>query len=102
MEDENTKITILSELTIAVGDEDHTLMNPLRWAISNNWVGDKVEFCGYTVPHPSDKVCNFNVQFEDRNIQTSKNVLKKMYEGVECVELIFSKLLETIDQKYMQ
>lgn len=98
MEAENAKITILSEMTVAVGNEDHTLMNPLRWAVSNNWLGDKVEFCGYTVPHPSDKVCNFNIQFEDKSIQTSKNVLKKMYEGLECLELIFLKLSQELDQ----
>lgn len=101
MEDEDTKIAILSELTVSIKDEDHTLMNPIRWAVSNNWLGDKVEFCGYTIPHPSDKICNFNVQFEDRNIQTPKNVLKKIYEGIECTELIFSKMLEKLDASKM-
>jgi DNA-directed RNA polymerase I and III subunit RPAC2 len=95
--DEDLKISILSELSVAVSDEDHTLMNPLRWAVSNNWLGDKVEFCGYTIPHPSDKICNFNVQFSDKNTQTSKNVLKKMYEGLECVELVFNKILEKLN-----
>lgn len=98
MEEEKSKVTILSELTLAVSDEDHTLMNPLRWAISSNWLGDKVEFCGYTIPHPSDKLCNLNIQFEDKNIQTSKNVLKKTYEGLECLELIFLKLSEQLDK----
>ena len=98
MEAEKSKITILSELTLAIADEDHTIMNPLKWTVSNNWLGDKVEFCGYTVPHPSDKLCNFNVQFENKDLQTSKNILKKTYEGLECLELIFSKLSQELDR----
>ena len=102
MQEENNRVVILNDLSVAISEEDHTLMNPLRWAVSNNWVGDRVEFCGYTVPHPSDKICNFNIQFEDKNVQSSKNVLKKIYEGLECVELIFSKLLVTIEKESVE
>lgn len=96
MNEEEEKIRILNYLSLEVKDEDHTLLNPLRWCISNNWVGDKVEFCGYTIPHPSERVGHLTVQFEEKDIQSPKHVLKKVYEGLECLELIASSILEKI------
>ncbi|ELA42866.1 uncharacterized protein VICG_00181 [Vittaforma corneae ATCC 50505] len=98
MEDASKKIAVIDELSIQIYDEDHTMLNPLRWVISNNWVGDAVEFCGYTIPHPSERISHLNVQLEDRNAQSPKNVLKKVYEGLECIEVIAAKLLESIKE----
>lgn len=98
--EEGERIKILNDLSLSIKDEDHTLMNPLRWCISNNWVGDEVEFCGYNIPHPSEKVTHLTIQFESKEAQCPRNVLKKVYEGLECLELIGSSILEKIELSY--
>ena len=70
--EEDSRVNILNDVSLCVANEDHTVMNVLRWAISNNWSGEKVEFCGYNIPHPSEKVSHLSIQFEDREKQTPK------------------------------
>lgn len=94
MDEDSGRVKILNDLSLSIGDEDHTLMNPLRWCISNNWVGDKVEFCGYNIPHPSEKVAHLTVQFEDKEVQNPRNVMKKVYESLECLEFVGSSILQ--------
>lgn len=45
--------------TFAIGNEDHTLGNALRHVLINN---AKVDFAGYSVPHPADPVVQIRVQ----------------------------------------
>ena len=40
-------------------DEDHTLGNPLRYLIMKN---PEVEFCGYSIPHPSEQKLHLRIQ----------------------------------------
>ncbi|CAM9016622.1 unnamed protein product [Wickerhamomyces anomalus] len=40
-------------------DEDHTLGNALRYIIMKN---PEVEFCGYSIPHPSETKLNIRIQ----------------------------------------
>lgn len=40
-------------------DEDHTLGNSLRYVIMKN---PEVEFCGYSIPHPSENKMNIRIQ----------------------------------------
>ncbi|KFY20144.1 hypothetical protein V493_07739 [Pseudogymnoascus sp. VKM F-4281 (FW-2241)] len=40
-------------------DEDHTLGNALRYIIMKN---PNVEFCGYSIPHPSEPKMNIRIQ----------------------------------------
>lgn len=40
-------------------DEDHTLGNALRYMIMKN---ADVEFCGYSIPHPSENKLNIRIQ----------------------------------------
>ncbi|GAD91462.1 hypothetical protein AN6558.2 [Paecilomyces variotii No. 5] len=42
--------------------EDHTLGNALRYVIMKN---PSVEFCGYTIPHPSEAKMNIRIQTYD-------------------------------------
>jgi DNA-directed RNA polymerase I and III subunit RPAC2 len=39
--------------------EDHTLGNALRYIIMKN---PDVEFCGYSIPHPSEDLMNIRIQ----------------------------------------
>lgn len=42
-----------------IADEDHTLGNALRYIIMKN---PEVEFCGYSIPHPSEAKLNIRIQ----------------------------------------
>lgn len=42
-----------------ITDEDHTLGNALRYMIMKN---EDVEFCGYSIPHPSENKLNIRIQ----------------------------------------
>ncbi|KAK7520967.1 putative DNA-directed RNA polymerases I and III 16 kDa polypeptide [Phyllosticta citriasiana] len=43
-------------------NEDHTLGNALRYIIMKN---PSVEFCGYSIPHPSENKMNLRIQTYD-------------------------------------
>ncbi|KAL6301055.1 RBP11-like subunits of RNA polymerase [Sparassis latifolia] len=52
----------LSAATYQIHDESHTIGNALRWMIMKN---PKVEFCGYSVPHPSENHIQMRIQMYD-------------------------------------
>ncbi|RPD55972.1 RBP11-like subunits of RNA polymerase [Lentinus tigrinus ALCF2SS1-7] len=52
----------LSAATYQIHDESHTIGNALRWMLMKN---PKVEFCGYSVPHPSENHINMRIQMYD-------------------------------------
>ncbi|CAM9654106.1 unnamed protein product, partial [Phaeothamnion confervicola] len=45
--------------TFIFGDEDHTLGNALRHVLMQR---KETEFCGYSVPHPSEPKMNLRLQ----------------------------------------
>ncbi|KAH8827970.1 DNA-directed RNA polymerase [Flagelloscypha sp. PMI_526] len=53
----------LSAATYQIFDESHTLGNALRWMIMKN---PKVEFCGYSAPHPSENLIQLRIQMYDK------------------------------------
>ncbi|OKL56983.1 hypothetical protein UA08_07951 [Talaromyces atroroseus] len=61
------RITVLSGASETAAsfqfkDEGHTLGNALRYVIMKN---PAVEFCGYTIPHPSETKMNLRIQTYD-------------------------------------
>lgn len=52
----------LHSATFSFYDEDHTLGNLLRNQIVKN---KEVEFCAYSVPHPSEPICNVRIQISE-------------------------------------
>ncbi|XP_073710088.1 DNA-directed RNA polymerases I and III subunit RPAC2 isoform X1 [Misgurnus anguillicaudatus] len=46
-------------VTFVLHEEDHTLGNSLRYMIMKS---QDVEFCGYSITHPSESKINFRVQ----------------------------------------
>ncbi|XP_075428822.1 DNA-directed RNA polymerases I and III subunit RPAC2-like isoform X2 [Ascaphus truei] len=46
-------------VTFVLHEEDHTLGNALRYMIMKN---PEVEFCGYSITHPSESKINFRIQ----------------------------------------
>jgi DNA-directed RNA polymerase I and III subunit RPAC2 len=56
-------------------DEDHTLGNALRYIIMRN---PAVEFCGYSIPHPSEAKMNVRIQtYEGEDGTTAIEALQK-------------------------
>ncbi|GCB75673.1 DNA-directed RNA polymerases I and III subunit RPAC2-like [Scyliorhinus torazame] len=52
-----------SSVTFVLHDEDHTLGNALQYMIMKN---PDVEFCGYSITHPSESKINFRIQTRGR------------------------------------
>jgi len=46
-------------MSFQIENEDHTLGNALRYIIMRN---PEVEFCGYSIPHPSEAKMNIRIQ----------------------------------------
>ncbi|KAF1828464.1 RBP11-like subunits of RNA polymerase [Decorospora gaudefroyi] len=68
--------------------EDHTLGNALRYIIHKN---PDVEFCGYSIPHPSEAKMNLRIQtYDGVNVHT---VLEKGLEDLMA-------MCDVIEQKF--
>ncbi len=69
-----------SSRTFAIGDEDHTLGNALRHVLMQN---AKVEFAGYSVPHPSEPVVQIRVQTapKSKNLHLEQQQRQRQLEG---------------------
>ncbi|KAF9884343.1 RNA polymerase subunit AC19 [Aspergillus nanangensis] len=57
--------------------EGHTLGNALRYAIMKN---PQVEFCGYTIPHPSETKMNLRIQTYD-----TTNAVEVLEKGLDTL-----------------
>ncbi|CAI2383028.1 unnamed protein product [Moneuplotes crassus] len=77
--------------TFTFYDEEHTLGNVLRNTLIKN---KNVDFCGYTVPHPSEPYMKLRVQ---SNKKDAKVVLKHGFKRIskEC-DIITEKFLESV------
>jgi len=77
-----------SNRTFAIGNEDHTLGNALRHIMIQN---SKVEFVGYSVPHPSEPIVQIRVQTKEPTtaIQALQESCETLYD--QC-EYVLSKL----------
>ncbi|KAI0322886.1 RBP11-like subunits of RNA polymerase [Amylostereum chailletii] len=78
----------LSAATYQIFNETHTLGNALRWMIMKN---PKVEFCGYSAPHPSENLIQLRIQMYD-----GLSSLKALLAALEDLD----KLYETIEDAY--
>ncbi|EPS93365.1 hypothetical protein FOMPIDRAFT_1170600 [Fomitopsis schrenkii] len=80
----------LSAATYQIHDESHTLGNALRWMLMKN---PKVEFCGYSVPHPSENHIHMRIQMYD-NLSSLDALLKALSD--------LDDLCVTIDEAYQK
>ncbi|ESO89545.1 hypothetical protein LOTGIDRAFT_125219, partial [Lottia gigantea] len=74
--------------TFVMHNEDHTLGNSLRYIIMKN---PEVEFCGYTVPHPSENKINFRIQTRGK---PAVDIFKK---GLEDLNKLCEHVLQTFE-----
>uniref|UniRef100_A0A2L2YAT6 DNA-directed RNA polymerases I and III subunit RPAC2 n=2 Tax=Parasteatoda tepidariorum TaxID=114398 RepID=A0A2L2YAT6_PARTP len=78
--------------TFILKDEDHTLGNALRYIISKN---PEVEYCGYSVPHPSVHDINFRIQ--TKRVPAAE-VFKKGLEDLQTLcEHMNTRFQEALD-----
>lgn len=100
---DRTKIQLLPGATsdgfaasFQIIDEDHTLGNALRYMIMKN---SDVEFCGYSIPHPSENKLNIRIQTYGK-----MTAVEALYKGLDdlcdlCthVEEVFSSSVAAKD-----
>ena len=83
----------MSSATYAFVGEDHTLGNLVRNQIVKN---KHVQFCAYSVPHPSEAICNVRIQLaEDNDAIDTNKVLKASLKRV-------SRVCDALTEKFQQ
>lgn len=84
-----------SSSTFAFNDEDHTLGNSLRYVLNHD---PRVEFCGYSIPHPSDNRVNIRVQTTgDPAKDVLKDALQDLMVVCQQVRQTFGKSVATFN-----
>ena len=75
--------------TYRVGGHDHTLGNPIRHLLVSSQSND-VDFAGYSVPHPSERVVQIRVQMKtdkgrkaDEAIVDACDTLKELCQHIK-------------------
>ncbi|XP_041359992.1 DNA-directed RNA polymerases I and III subunit RPAC2-like [Gigantopelta aegis] len=74
--------------TFIMEDEDHTLGNGLRYIITKS---DDVQFCGYSIPHPSENKLNLRIQ---TNGKPATDVLE---DGLKNLDKMCQHILKTFE-----
>ncbi|KZT62538.1 RBP11-like subunits of RNA polymerase, partial [Calocera cornea HHB12733] len=82
-----------SHATFCIEEEDHTLGNALRWMIMKN---PKVEFCGYSMPHPSEYKINLRIQMYDNHssLEALQQALSQLDDLAAAIEEKYTASLE--------
>lgn len=101
-ENEEPMITVLSEepgsASFQITDEDHTLGNALRYVIMKN---PQVEFCGYSIPHPSENFLNIRIQVYPEYMEETRPVdilLKGLDDLNDLCEVVREKFTAARDE----
>ncbi|KAF2679623.1 RBP11-like subunits of RNA polymerase [Lentithecium fluviatile CBS 122367] len=74
--------------------EDHTLGNALRYIIMKN---PDVEFCGYSIPHPSEDKMNIRIQTYD-NVSAESVLDKALQDLMDMCDVIEEKFREAREE----
>ncbi|PKC05491.1 RBP11-like subunits of RNA polymerase [Rhizophagus irregularis] len=84
---EKGSVTDPQSMTFSISGEEHTLGNALRYIIIQH---PEVEYCGYSIPHPSEDKLNIR-------IQTTENTtaIDAMRKGLEDLKSLCAKISET-------
>ena len=78
--------------TYSFYDEDHTLGNLLRNQVVKN---KSVEFCAYSVPHPSEPICNIRIQVAE-SASEAVDANQALRHGLKRV----SKICDVLSEKF--
>eukprot|EP01041_Mallomonas_annulata_P012471 gene12471-26232_t len=80
--------------TFILGNEDHTLGNPLRHILMQR---PETDFCGYSVPHPYEPKMNIRLQTHDK---PALEVLKIGLKEVEAMCDILDQVFDSAVQEF--
>lgn len=75
-------------------EEDHTLGNALRYIIMKN---PEVEFCGYSIPHPSEAKMNIRIQTYGNITAT-----EALHKGLEDLSALCGHIEDKFTEKINQ
>ncbi|KAJ1651759.1 RNA polymerase subunit AC19 [Coemansia sp. RSA 1694] len=81
----------LTSMTFSIKEEDHTLGNALRWCIMQN---PQVDFCGYSIPHPSEAKTHVRIQTTD-----STNAIDSMNKGLDDLKAVCQLVRSKLHQR---
>ncbi|WFD21487.1 RNA polymerase subunit AC19 [Malassezia equina] len=81
----------LTSVTFCIMDEDHTMGNALRYMLMKD---PRVEFCGYTLPHPSENKIHLRVQMQERTV----SAVDALRDALGQLDTVFS----TIEERYRE
>ncbi|WFD39334.1 RNA polymerase subunit AC19 [Malassezia japonica] len=70
-------------------DEDHTLGNALRYMLMKD---PRVEFCGYTIPHPSESKIHMRIQM----YENTTTAVEAFTDAIANLDHVF----DTIQDRY--
>ncbi|OQS55079.1 hypothetical protein EHP00_327 [Ecytonucleospora hepatopenaei] len=91
------KLNFLNDYQVEIANENHTFMNILKTVLANNWHAKNtdliVEFCGYTIPHPSEPSALINIQFTKNDEQSEQNIKLALVSACDCIENICDSML---------
>jgi DNA-directed RNA polymerase I and III subunit RPAC2 len=85
--------------TYEIRSESHTMGNSLRWALSKN---KKVNFCGYTIPHPSENALHLRVQTVAVDDVAAAEVMEDSFDTLEKIFHHMIATYETSVRSYMK
>lgn len=74
----------LSTATFCLFNEDHTIGNALRYILMKN---SNVEFCGYSIPHPSEPKVHLRIQMYD-----NLSAIDALYKGLDDLESMITEI----------
>ncbi|KAJ2084220.1 RNA polymerase subunit AC19 [Coemansia sp. RSA 988] len=84
----------LTSMTFCIKEEDHTLGNSLRWAIMQN---PQVDFCGYSIPHPSEAKMNIRIQTTEKC-----SAIDAMDKGIVDLKSVCQLMKAKFQQKFQE
>lgn len=80
--------------TFCVGNQDHTIGNAIRHVLLQN---GKVDFAGYSVPHPAEPVVNIRVQ-----THAPTTAIEALHESCETLHnqcrFVLEKMMEKLPE----
>eukprot|EP00163_Fabomonas_tropica_P007856 TRINITY_DN1749_c1_g1_i6.p1 TRINITY_DN1749_c1_g1~~TRINITY_DN1749_c1_g1_i6.p1 ORF type:complete len:115 (+),score=6.22 TRINITY_DN1749_c1_g1_i6:117-461(+) len=79
-----------------LGGEDHTMGNSLRYFLMKD---DDVEFCGYSVPHPSQHSVTIRVQTKGK--VTAVDAFRKAIHSLRDVSAHLGEIHDAAVQEYV-
>ncbi|XP_034638322.1 DNA-directed RNA polymerases I and III subunit RPAC2-like isoform X1 [Trachemys scripta elegans] len=82
-------------VTFVLHDEDHTFGNSLRYMIMKN---SEVEFCGYSITHPSESKINFRIQTREGGILAIEPFRRGLTELVDVCQHVLSKFEASVKE----